>query len=449
MDSPLTHYALTSDGVHIAFQTVGDGPKDLVCALGMMSNIDAVWELPEAAAFYRKLSGFTRLILFDRRGSGVSDKPGGDRTPPLEVGVEDVLAVLNAVGSRRAALLGIYDGGQVSCLFAATHPDRTDALLLHVPETRGLLAEDYQWANPAEEWQTFIAQTEASWGTLEFTEPYLSWLAPTLARGGTALATWARYFRLCGSPASIAALQRMFRDSDIRHVLPSIQAPTLITHREDDLYAPVEMSRYVADQIPGAKIAVLPGRDYMPFRDEDDALTGEIERFLTGARHVPDADRVLATVLFTDIVGSTQRLAEVGDARWRSVLSEHDARARSEIESHRGRFVNSTGDGLLATFDGPARAIRCASAIVDSVRTLGLEIRAGLHTGEVELLSDDVRGIAVHIGARVMSLAGPSDVLVSQTVKDLVAGSGLVFEDAGEHELKGVPDRWHLYRVVG
>jgi class 3 adenylate cyclase/alpha-beta hydrolase superfamily lysophospholipase len=449
VETPDTSYAVTTDGVHIAYQVTGAGPKDLVFAWGLTTSVDSVWDIPQVASQLRKLAAFSRLILFDRRGAGVSDRPSGDTAPPLETSVGDILAVLDAVGSERATLLGQFDGGMVSALFAATEPARTDGLILHAPTARGLPAPDYPWAWTMEEWDGFIATVESAWGTPRFTEEFLAGVAPSIVRDPATIASWARTCRQCGSPASIAALQRMVRDSDIRPILPSIQVPTLVTHRVDDEWESIEQSRYVADQIPGARFVALPGRDYVTYLDEGDALVGEIEQFLTGTRRPPALDRILATVLFTDIVGSTAHAARLGDTRWKELLARHDEAAAAQIARHLGTYIHTTGDGLLATFDGPARAVRCAQAIADAVRELGLEVRAGCHTGEVELVGEDIQGLAVHIGARVAALAGPSEVLVSSTVKDLVAGSGLTFEDAGEHELKGVPDRWRLYRVVG
>jgi class 3 adenylate cyclase len=447
VEIPETCYAKTVDGVHIGYQVLGDGPRDLVWAQGSLSSIEYGWDVPVIASFLERLSSFSRLIIFDRRGAGVSDRFTGPGIPPLETGLEDITAVLDAAGSERSALFGAADGALLVALYAATYPERTDGLILLSPEPRGLPAPDFPWAWTMQEWDGFIERIEEGWGTRSLTEAYMGMLAPSQLEDPEAVGRWARYLRLTGSPASAADLQRMYRDSDIRAILPSIQAPTLIVHRGSDAFFDEAQSQYVADRIPSARFVRLPGADAVPFIDPE-PIVGEVEEFLTGGRRPRDSDRVLATLVFTDIVGSTERAAALGDAAWKELLARHDEMARSQITQHRGAYIHTTGDGLLATFDGPARAVRCAQAIVEAVRSLGLELRAGCHTGEVELVGEDVQGLAVHIGARVAAIAGPSEVLVSQTVKDLVAGSGLTFEDAGEHELKGVPDRWRIYRVV-
>lgn len=363
--------------------------------------------------------------------------------------MEDLLRVLDEVGSERAALAGFLDGGYHCSLFAATYPERTRALVLYGTSASGRWSPDYPWQWKPEQWDTFLAAMEAGWGTQTYADDLLRWYAPSAYEDESSRRWWARYLWVSASPSSVVALERLYSQTDVRNVLPSIRVPTLVIHRRDDPAEPVGGARYIAREIPGAKYVELEGVDNAPWAGDSDAIVDEMEEFLTGMRPVPEPDRVLATVVFTDIVDSTRRAAEVGDASWKRLLATHDERARLQIERHRGRYIDSTGDGLLATFDGPARAVRCAQAIRGSLRDVGLEIRAGCHTGEVELSGERVRGIAVHIGARVASLAAPSEVLVSQTVKDLVAGSGLVFEDAGEHELKGVPDRWHIYRVLG
>jgi len=447
VNTPETQYAKTVDGVHIAYQVLGNGPKDLVYAQGLVSSIEYGWEVPLLASFLKRLASFSRLIILDRRGSGASDRLPGPGIPPLEVGLEDITAVLDAVGSDRTALFGLLDGALLAALFAATYPERTDALILHCPEPRGLRAPDYPWAWTMQEWDVFIESVEEGWGTRSLTEGYLAMLAPSLLDDPATAEEAGRYLRIAGSPASVASLQRMYRDSDIRQVLPSIQAPKLVIHRASDSVYDPEVAHYVTDHIPDARYVHFSGTDYVPYADAEPLLS-EIEEFLTGSRRPLTSDRVLATVLFTDIVDSTKRAAGIGDEKWKRLLADHHHRTRRELARHHGREIDTSGDGFFATFDGPARAVRCAQAIQASVRGLGIEVRAGAHTGEVELVGSGVQGLAVHIGARVAALAGPSEVLVSSTVKDLVAGSDLAFEDAGEHELKGVPDRWHLYRVV-
>ncbi len=450
VEIPETLYARTADGLDIAYQVLGEGPRDLVWCVGLTSNIEALWNMPEIASTYRRLARFCRLILFDRRGSGVSDRVPGIEAPPLEVGVEDIRAVMDASGSAHATLFGMIDGAPLAVLFAAAEPGRVEGLILWNPdEVRGLRSDEYPTGWSWAEWEEFIRWHERSWGTPGFTKEFIRLFLPSLFEDPSAVERWGRYLRQCGTPKSMAALWRMLRDTDVIPVLDSVQARTLVLHRsqEDEQYE-LRSSEFVAAKIPDSRLVMLPGVDPTPFLDPEPVIE-EIAEFLTGARPQRDTDRVLATVLFTDIVGSTERLAELGDRRWKELLASHAEIAKEQIDRHRGRYLQTTGDGLLATFDGPARAVRCAQEIGDAVGQLGVQIRAGCHTGEVELDGDDIRGVAVHIGARVAALAEPSEVLVSSTVKDLVAGSGLRFEDAGEHELKGVPDRWHLYRVVG
>jgi class 3 adenylate cyclase len=448
MVPPETKYAKTADGVHIAYQVVGGGPFDLVYVPGWTSNLEAVWDLPLHGPFLRRLASIARLILFDRRGSGVSDRPPKDESLALEYGVDDIRAVMDAVGSERAALLGFEDGGILAAVFAASFPERVQALVLFASWARFRKAPDYPWGWDDDQIVEWMGHIEGEWGTEAFWRYNFATLAPSKVDDAEFLRAWARYSRLCASPGAIVAIDRASYEIDARAVLPSIQAPTLVMHREGDRSEPVDQSRWIAGQIPGAKLLVLPG-EHPLFIGDSERVIAELERFVSAIREEESVfDRSLATVLFTDIVGSTERASSMGDRGYHELLERHHATVRAMVARYRGREVDTAGDGFFATFDGPARAIRCASAIAEAVQTLGLEIRAGLHTGEVELHGDDVRGIAVHIGARVAALAGPGDVLVSQTVKDLVAGSGLTFEDAGEHELKGVPDRWHLYRVV-
>jgi class 3 adenylate cyclase/pimeloyl-ACP methyl ester carboxylesterase len=447
VDHPKILYAKAPDGIHLAYQTLGDGPIDLVYMRGYVSNIELNWDNPGLARSLRRLASFSRLIVMDRRGTGCSDRLSPKDLPPLETQADDLRVVLDAVGSSRTALLG-FDSGNILCTwFAATFPERTSALMLWGPNARGTIAPDWPWSWDDEEWDSYLDGIAEGWGTREHAEAFLRSSAPSDADDPGLLDWFDRYQRQAASPASALALESLSREYDLRAVLPSIHVPTLVMHHSEDPWEPVEAGRYVAEHIPGARFIELPAMSNPIVSLSDDELI-EIEEFLTGARPALQPDRVLATVLFTDIVDSTGKAAGLGDEKWGELLAAHDERAKVEIERQRGRYIHGTGDGLLATLDGPARAVWCAQAIAESVRPLGIEIRAGVHTGEVELVGNDVRGIGVHIGARVAALAGPAEVLVSSTVKDLVAGSGLSFEDAGEHELKGVPDRWHLYRVI-
>jgi class 3 adenylate cyclase len=378
----------------------------------------------------------------------MSDRFSPEDLPPLEVLVDDLVAVLDAAGSERAAVFGFWDGAQQAMLFSATYPERTSALILFGPEACGSQQPDYPWQWPDEQWETFFAEMANGWGTTEYLRNMLEWSAPSLVENEETARLAMAYWRLSAGTSAVLAIERLWHQTDVRHVLPSIHVPTLVLHRTGDRTSDVDGGRYIASQIEGARFIELAGDDAPPFAGDSDAALDEIEEFLTGVRHGPEPDRVLATVLFTDIVASTERAAKLGDRKWRELLDAHHVRIRTELSRFRGREIDTAGDGFLATFDGPARAVRCAQAIGSSVRDLGLEVRAGVHTGEIELANGDIRGIAVHIGARVAAIAGPNEVFVSSTVKDLVAGSGLAFEDVGEHELKGVPDRWHLYRVV-
>jgi pimeloyl-ACP methyl ester carboxylesterase len=428
-----TRYAKSGD-VHIAYQVIGQGATDVVLVPGFISHVEEWWEQPLSARFLERLASFSRLILFDKRGTGLSDREAG--VPTLEQRMDDVRAVLAAAGSERAAVLGISEGGAMSVVFAATYPERTAALVLY-----GTFAEFRSWVPTPEQLEHFLHAIDEGWGT----GGSLPQFAPSLADDPRFRRWWARHERLGASPGAAMALMRMNSEIDVRHVLPAIRVPTLVLHRTGDVAVDVEASRYQAAHIPGARYVELTGADHVPFVGDAEPILGEIEEFLTGARPIPEPDRVLATVLFIDIVGSTERAAELGDRRWRDQLGAHHAAVRRELDRFRGREVDTAGDGFLTTFDGPARAVRCAGAIVEAVRSLGLEVRAGLHTGEIELLSGGIAGIAVHIAARVAGLASPGEVLVSSTVKDLVAGSGLRFADRGTHRLKGVPDGWRLF----
>ncbi|HEX9124305.1 MAG TPA: adenylate/guanylate cyclase domain-containing protein [Actinomycetota bacterium] len=445
---PDVHYARNGD-VALAYQVVGDGPSDLFLAIGYLSNLEYAWEIPSNAAFFRRLATSRRLILMDRRGSGLSDRFSAPDAPPLETLMEDVRVVLDAAGSARTSLLGLWDGCMIATLFAATYPERVTSLILFSAAPTGTATEDLPGGWDDEQWEEWLASIRTGWGTRSWTVQNLRWQCPSLLDDPEQLERWIAFSRLSASPSSAEAVLRIEKDTDIRHILPAVRVPTLVLSRSGDQAQPIEGGRYIAAKIHGARFVELPGNDAVPWVGDADTVLSEVEGFLgqsTGRGSGPE--RRLGTVLFTDIVGSTEHLAGMGDAAWRERLAEHDRIAKDLIERGGGDYVNTTGDGLLATFDGPAAAVRCAQAIAGALGPLGLEIRAGVHTGELEIAGDDIRGIAVHIGARVMSLAQPSEVLVSSTVKDLVAGSGLAFEDAGEHELKGVPERWRLYRVV-
>jgi pimeloyl-ACP methyl ester carboxylesterase len=439
---PETLYAKNSEG-YVAYQTVGHGPVDLVFIPTWITNLDAMWEEPSLARFLRRLARFSRLICFDKRGSGVSDSVPLGALPTLEQWMDDVRTVMDAVGSKRAALLGHGEGGQMAILFAATYPDRTSALIVADSSARHLRDSDYPWGLPADQMPRFLQRIEERWGTGD----NLDIIAPSVAKDKRFRRWYARYERLALSPGEVAHLAVVQFERDLRGVLPTIQVPTLVLHRAGNLHIRVGHSRYLAEHIPGAKYVELPGMDHMFHVGETERMLGEIQEFLTGMRAAPEFDRVLATVLFADIVGSTERTAALGDHAWRELLDTYYTIVRQELECYRGREIEAVGDGFLAIFDGPARAIRCARAIGQAVRSLGIEIRAGLHTGEIELADDRIRGIAVHIGARVAAAAKPGEVLVSSTVKDLVAGSGIRFIDRGLQVLRGVPDEWRLFAV--
>jgi pimeloyl-ACP methyl ester carboxylesterase len=440
--TPETRYARSGD-VNIAYQVVGDAPRDLVLVPGWVSNVEVFWEEPACARFLGRLASFTRLILFDKRGTGLSDRVTD--LPNLETRMDDVRAVMDTVGSERAALYGWSEGGPMCALFAATYPARTAALIASGSYARRTWAPDCSWAPTVEQRRQFIEQCRREWGgPVGLDERW-----PSAARDERVRLWWGRFMRMGASPGANAALLQMNDEMDVRHVLPAIRVPTLILHSVGDRALDVRGSRYMADRIAGARLVELPGSDHVPWGEDADAIVDEIEEFLTGVRHGPEPDRVLATILFTDIVGSTEHAAALGDRRWRDLLEGHRDLVRRELGRFRGREIDTAGDGFLATFDGPARGVRCARAVTDGVRALGLEVRAGLHTGEVEILGARVSGLAVHIGARIAAAAGPGEVLVSSTVKDLVAGSGLHFQDRGVQTLKGVPGEWHIYAVAG
>jgi class 3 adenylate cyclase len=432
-----------SGEVHVAYEIVGGGDIELVLVQGFVSHLDLEWDNPHMVRFLGGLASFARLILFDKRGTGLSDRSVG--VPTLEERMDDVRAVMEAAGSERAVLLGVSEGAPMSILFAATYPDRTQALVLHGGMARTTEAPDYPWAPPA------AALVEAAVELLQpilYTGEDIDVWAPSLADDRQAKDWLARYRRAGISPDGLADFYAMFLDIDVRDVLQTLRVPTLVLHRHGDRVVNWRAGRWMAERIQGARFVRLEGQDHLPWSG-DDQVVEEVREFLTGARVSAEPDRVLATVMFTDVAASTERAAALGDHRWKELLDAHDAAVRHQLEVFRGREVKTTGDGFLATFDGPARAIRCAHAIRTAAAELGLDVRIGLHTGEVEIRGDDIGGLAVHIGQRVSALAEPSEILVSSTVKDLVAGSGIEFDPRGEHELKGVPESWRLFTVTG
>ncbi len=441
---PTTRYA-RSGSVSIAYQVVGEGPKDLVFVSGWVSHLESGWDEPLLARFRRRLASFSRLILFDKRGTGMSDRVPDTNLPTLEQRMDDVRAVMDAAGSERAALFGQSEGASMAILFAASYPERTTALVTFGAFACRMRNPEYPWAPSREERQHLYEIIDRDWGG----EVDMSDLAPSLAHDDGFRRRLSTYLRLSASPGAALALARMNTEIDVRNVLPTVRVPTLILHRTGDRDANIEEGRYIAARIPNAKFLELPGPDHLPWVGDQGEVVDEIEEFLTGIRPAPQLDRMLATVLFTDIVGSTERAASLGDKAWRDVLDQHHASVRRELGHFRGQEISTTGDGFLATFDGPARAVRCAVAIRDRLRESGLEVRAGVHTGECERMGDNIGGLAVHIGSRVAGLAAPGEVLASSTVKDLVAGSGIVFEDRGAHSLKGIPGEWRLFQVAG
>jgi len=444
MSVPQTRYAKSGD-TSIAYQVVGDGPIDLILVLGFATHLELQWESPPLARFFERISSFSRLIIFHKRGTGLSD-PVAD-VPTLELRIDDVRAVMDATGSERAALFGISEGGPMSALFAASHPDRVTALVLYGAMGRTTEAPDYPWASPAEALRESTAEFIAPhWGQPD--GGIVEIFSPSLANDPQATEFNARMERSAASPAMALQLFEMFLDIDVRAVLPTIHVPTLVLHRHGDRVVNRRAGQQLAAKIPDARYVELPGIDHVPWAGDSDAVVGEIEEFLTGARSVAEPERVLATVMFTDIVGSTERAAELGDAHWRELLAAHQAAVRRDLTQFRGREVKTLGDGYLVTFDGPARAIRCGCAIAETARSIGLEVRIGLHCGEVEVIGEDVGGIAVHIAARVGGLAAPGEVLVTGTVKDLVAGSGIPFVNRGAKQLKGIPDEWQLFAAA-
>jgi class 3 adenylate cyclase len=442
MNAPPVRYA-DSGGVEIAYQVLGEGPPDLIWAAGAITHLGVMWEHPGYRRFCEQLASFTRLIVFDKRGMGLSERV---RVGTLEERMDDVRAVLDAAGSERSVLAGVSEGGPLSMLFAATYPERTEALLLIGAEVKEETTEDWPWGEATRaEHDSVMQAIHERWGK-GLVAPYYFPNDPD----PEGMKAWTGKLQTAAmTPRDAIAFQNMAFEIDVRDVVPAVRLPTLIVHNVDDPICHVENARFLAKHIPEARYVELPGNIHIPWAEPAaaDGILAEIREFLTGVREAPEPDRVLATVLFTDIVGSTERATEFGDRRWRELLETHHTTIRRQLERFRGREIDTAGDGFLASFDGPARAIRCARASVGAVRGSGLEIRAGIHTGECEVVGDKLAGVAVHIGARVASKAGPGEVLVSGTVHDLVAGSGIVLEDRGSVELKGVPGEWRLYSV--
>jgi class 3 adenylate cyclase len=438
--TPETRYAKSGD-VHIAYQVVGTGPIDVVLIPGLFTHVEHQWEEPSFERFLSRLASFSRLIVFDARGAGLSDR--APELPPMEEQMDDVLAVLEAVQSSSAAIVGLSQAGPMAMLFAASHPERTRAIVLYGTYASPRQHDGYPWGRSPEWMDDYGRLIDQEWGSGVF----LPQVAPSRLADEPFRRWWGRYERLSYGPGNALAYFRMNSQIDVRAILPTIQVPTLVLQRRGDVYRDPGHARYLAEHIPGAKLVEMDGIDHLPYLGDADAVLDEIEEFLTGVRPPPEHDRILATVLFTDIVGSTEHASQMGDRAWKELLERHRALVRAELDRYRGREIDTAGDGFLATFDGPARAVRCAMQIVGAMPGIGLQVRAGVHTGEVELMGSDVGGIAVHIGARVAALAGPGEVLVSGTVRDLVAGSGIAFEDRGEASLKGVPGLWRLFSV--
>jgi class 3 adenylate cyclase len=440
--TPDTQYARLGD-LHLAYQVLGKGPRDILLLDQWFSHMEAQWDVQPLAEFRERLASFGRLIMFDKRGSGLSDPIPTSALPTVEEWMDDIPAVLDAVGSENAVVITNLGGGILATTFAAAHPERVSSLILVDCFARFLVAPDFPIGAPPEELERTLEEADLTMGRGLMIDLF----APSVAKDDRLRRTWSRYVRQASSPGSTIATVRLIYQSDVRDILPAIHVPTLVVHRADARGFRAEHGRYLADHIPGAKYVELPGIDNLIWAGDQDAILDEIQDFITGVRPAPAPHRALATVLFTDIVGSTRLAAEMGDGRWHGLLAEHYRLARRQLDRFGGQEVKTVGDGILATFDGPARAIRCAVAIRDEVGELGLRIRAGMHTGEIEVQADDIAGLAVHIGARISALANADEVLVSGTVKDLVVGSGIEFEDRGSHELKGVPGEWRLFAV--
>ena len=433
-----------SGNVHIAYQVNGQGPLDIVYVPGWVSHVELAWEEPTLAQFLNRLASFARLITFDKRGTGLSDRVADDRLPTPEERMDDICVVMDAVGSKRAAFFGFSEGGGICALFAATYPERTAALALFGTFAKRVWSPEYPWAPTPEERQREYEHVEREWGNLMDLSHYI----PSKMNDQAFVERLATYFRRSASPGAAVALLKMNTQLDITRILPTIHVPTLVMHRTEDLDVNIEEGRWMAEYIPGAKFVELPGADHLPWVGEQDGILDETQEFLTGSLPEPDATRVLATILFTDIVESTRHAHQLGDKAWKSVLEKHDRLCGSCIERFHGRLIKRTGDGIHATFDGPGRAISCARGILDGARDLGVDIRAGLHTGECEIRGEETEGIAVHLAARVAALADSSEVLVSRTVRDLVAGSGLEFTDRGMHKMRGFPEAWQVFSVI-
>ena len=440
---PETKWAKSGD-FHIAYQVVGTGPLDLVFIHGWISHIEHMWEEPRVARFLERLASFARLIVLDKRGTGLSDPVPLDRLPTLEERMDDLRAVLDAVESERAALMGTSEAGALSLLFAATHPTRTTALVLLNSYARLAYAPDYPQGIPAEQAQGLLRAIEEGWGKGVAFEA----LVASQADNAAMKKWWSRYQRLAASPGAAVTLLQSAYATDARAVLPAIAVPVLVLHRAGDPFTGPEHGRYLAERIKGARYVELSGVDHLFFAEDVDRLLAEVQEFLTGVREAGEHERVLATVMFVDVVESTEQATRLGDREWGDLLDRYYAIVRRQLARFRGREIDTAGDGVFATFDGPARAIRCGSAVADTVRGLGIAVRVGIHSGECEVIGEKVGGIAVHTGARIAGQAGPGEVLVSSTVKDLVAGSGIRFEDRGRHSLKGVPGEWSLFAVA-
>ena len=443
-EAPETRYAQSGD-VHLAYQVIGDGPIDLVLFGTFVSHVELNWENPSIARFLRGMASFSRLIVFDKRGVGMSDPAATHQPPTLEERMEDVRAVMDAAGSERAALFGSSEGGQLAVLFAATYPARTLATVLYSTNASARRESDYPAGITESVADALLEIVERDWGG----DGILDVVLPSVGDDPRAREWWRSYLRRSTSPGAAAAQIRLGIAGDVRHALGSVQAPTLVLHSGGDAFIRADHGRYLADHIPGARYVELDGADHLPYLAAADAIVAETREFLTGVREPAEPDRVLATILFSDIVGSTEQATALGDRRWRDTLDAHDTAVRRQIERFRGREIKTTGDGFLATFDGPARAIRCGSAIREAARGVGVDVRVGLHTGEIELRGEDIGGVAVHVAQRVCAVADPGDVLVSGAVPLLVAGAGIEFTERGTHELKGLPGAWQVFAAKG
>ena len=438
---PETHYARAGED-HIAYQTVGDGPRDLIFMSAWFSHVDGRWDEPRFAAMLRRVATMGRLIVFDKRGSGASD-PLATPEPTWEDWADDIRAVMDAAGSERAAVIGVGDSGPLAILFAATQPHRVTSLILINTGARLVQGPNYPWGLRPDEVEAFLRRTRETWGTGGIVDVF----SPSGAADERYRQWWARYQRMGASPGRSTAMARLVFGVDVRNVLSTIHVPTLVIHRKDFRFFPVDLGRYLAEHIAGAKYVEVPGADGFVYLGDTDSILSEIEEFVTGTRPAPQSDRVLATVLLTDMVGSTDLAARLGDQRWRAVLDTHDDIVRTQLEQFRGRLHRATGDGMLASFDGPARGVRCAQALRDLLHKAGIDIRSGLHAGEIELRGSEIGGIAVHIAARISAEAGAGEIFCSSTVKELVTGSDLAFIDRGRRQLKGVPQEWQIYAV--